>query len=248
MTKFCWFEYVSKPTETAKAQAFYGELFNWKTKDVPLGGDTYQMVAIGDETIGGYSPQAGVPHTAWLSHLLVGDVAKSVAQVTELGGSVKMPPMAIPGMGTMAVVADPKGGVFSLWQADKPDPASGEFLGTPGSWCWNELFTDDVGASVAFYAAIGGFAARPMEIPGVAYQVLSTGGHDRGGVMQSPMPGIPQHWLPYVQVANAAHTVERAKRLGATVTAPPTTIPNVGTIAVFADPLGAAFGILQPAT
>jgi len=40
--------------------------------------------------------------------------------------------------------------------------------------------------------------------------------------------------------------VERAKRLGATVTSPPTTIPNVGTIAVFADPLGASFGILQP--
>lgn len=246
MTKFCWFEYVSKPSDVAKAQAFYGELFNWKTKDVPMGGDTYQMIALGEHTIGGYSPQDGVPYTAWLAHLAVANVATTVGAITQRGGSVKMPAMAIPGMGTMAVVADPKGGVFALWQAEKSGPESGEFLGKPGSWCWNELFTDDVAASVKFYSEVGAFTSRKMDIPGMDYAVLSNGGKERGGVMKAPMPGIPQSWLPYLQVENAAHIVERAKRLGATVTSPPTTIPNVGTIAVFADPLGASFGILQP--
>ena len=40
--------------------------------------------------------------------------------------------------------------------------------------------------------------------------------------------------------------VEHAKRLGATVMAPPTLIPDVGTFSVMLDAQKAAFAILQP--
>ncbi len=64
--------------------------------------------------------------------------------------------------------------------------------------------------------------------------------------MKSPMPGIPQHWMPYVQVASADQSTERAKRLGADIKVPPNSVPGVGRLAVFTDPLGASIGILQP--
>jgi predicted enzyme related to lactoylglutathione lyase len=61
------------------------------------------------------------------------------------------------------------------------------------------------------------------------------------------MPGIPQHWLPYVQVASADETAAKAKRLGFELAVPPSDIPNVGRFSVLVDPQGASIGILQPA-
>jgi hypothetical protein len=65
--------------------------------------------------------------------------------------------------------------------------------------------------------------------------------------MKKMMPQQPHAWLPYVQVASADATAEKAKRLGAAIIVPPSDIPNVGRFAIFADPLGAPLGILQPA-
>ena len=60
------------------------------------------------------------------------------------------------------------------------------------------------------------------------------------------MPGMPQNWMPYVQVASTDATVARATQLGATIKMPGETVPGVGRLAVFLDPLGAPLGILQP--
>ena len=43
MSKFVWFEYVSK--DIAKAQGFFGELFNWGVKKVPMPGGDYAMIS-----------------------------------------------------------------------------------------------------------------------------------------------------------------------------------------------------------
>ncbi len=61
------------------------------------------------------------------------------------------------------------------------------------------------------------------------------------------MPGVPNHWLPYVQVASADQAVEKAKRLGATVRVDAQDIPNVGRFAILGDPSNASIGVLQPA-
>ncbi|MBL9016383.1 MAG: VOC family protein [Myxococcales bacterium] len=247
--RFCWFEYVSK--DAAKAQGLYGELFHWKTQSMPapgLPGGQYTMIAAGEHTIGGYVPAPpGAPaHATWLAHLQVESAAKTVAAIEAAGGSVKMAPQAMGDLGTYAVVADPKGGVFALWQPRKPEAA--EYRGVAGTWCWNELYTDAPEASVAFYATIGGFTDAPMDMgPMGTYHVLESAGKPRAGVMTSPMPGIPQHWLPYVQVASTDDTAARAKRLGFELVVPPDDIPNVGRFSVLRDPQGAAIGILQPA-
>lgn len=66
-----------------------------------------------------------------------------------------------------------------------------------------------------------------------------------GGMMKSP-PGVPfSFWLAYVGVDNCDKVTERATRLGATVTVPPTDIPNVGRFACWMDPQQAAIAVLQ---
>src|SRR5262249_34385932 len=51
--KFVWFEHVSK--DAKKAQAFYAEVLGWKVQGFPMGEQTYEMIFVGDNMIGGYS-------------------------------------------------------------------------------------------------------------------------------------------------------------------------------------------------
>lgn len=245
--RFVWFEYMSK--DLRKAQAFFGELFGWKTKEVQTPESPYTMIAVGDSTIGGYwpPPKEGAPeHAQWISHLQVEDANASAERVKSLGGTVKMPPMTVANYGTFAVVEDPTGAVFSLWQ---PAQAQGndDYRGQPGFWVWNELYTDDPDKAVAFYTALGGFEHDKMEMGEAGtYHLLKKDGAGRAGVMKKPMPEIPSMWLPYVQVEDTDRTAERAAKLGGKVQVPPTDIPDVGRFALLIDPQGAAIGILKP--
>ena len=245
--RFVWFEYSS--ADARKGQAFYGELFGWKTKEIQTPQAPYVMIAVGDETIGGYwpAPPEGAPqHAHWISHLQVENATESAAMVKSLGGQVKMEPMVVEGFGTFAVVQDPTGAVFSLWQPVKAE-GSGDFKGKPGCWVWNELHTDDPAKAIAFYKSLGGFTEEKMDMGEMGtYHLLNKDGAGRAGVMKSPMAGIPSQWLPYVQVEDADRAAERAKKLGATLTVPPTDIPDVGRFAVVTDTQGAAIGILKP--
>jgi uncharacterized protein len=241
---FVWFEYVSK--DAPKAQGFFGELFGWSTKKVPMPQGDYTMIAVGDRTIGGYmEPPAGAPaHAHWLSHLRVESAKAKAEQVKSLGGKIAMDAFKVGEFGTMAVVVDPHGASFALWQPAKvepqPEPATGTF-------CWNELFSADPEKSVAFYRAVGGFDVEVMTGMEQPYHLLKSEDVPRAGIMKQMMPGQPHAWLPYVQVANADASTEKATKLGATVIVPPTAIPNIGRFAIFSDPQGSPLGILQPA-
>ncbi len=246
--RFVWFEYVSK--ELSKAQGFFGELFNWTTQSMPapgLPGGQYTMIASGAHTLGGYlaTPPGAPANAHWLAHLQVESATESAAKITAGGGVVHKEPAAMGDLGTYAIAADPLGGVFALWQPAKAEP--GEYRGEAGAFCWNELYTENVEQSVAFYETIGGFKDVPMEMgPMGTYHVLNSFEKGRAGIMKSPMPGIPQHWMPYVQVANADNSLDKAKRLGAEIVVPANSVPGVGRLAVLTDPQGASIGILQP--
>jgi len=243
--RFVWFDYVSN--EGRKAQAFFGELFGWKTKDAPMsGGRSYTMIAVGDATIGGYT-EPPPAKTYWLAYLQVASARETAAKVESLGGTVVKPPFAIGDLATMALVVDPLGAAFALWQPNQVQD-SGGYTGTDGAWIWNELYSEDPDRSVAFYKAIGGFDVETIKMGGGGpgpdrYEILKSDGKGRAGIMK--MPGMPPHWMPYVKVANTDATVDRAKKLGADVKNVET-VPGIGRLAVFLDPQGAPLGILQP--
>jgi hypothetical protein len=243
--RFVWFEYVS--TDAKKAQGFFGELFGWSTKEVPMPDGAYTMIAAPDgTTIGGYfaAPEGMPPKAGWLPYLQVQSAAAIADKLKALGGAIMKPPFKVGDFATMAVVADPLGAGFALWQPNKveeaPKPSAGHFV-------WNELTSKDPDASVKFYSQIGGFTSSKMDMGGMGtYHLLESDGQSRAGIMGQPMPEAPHAWTPYVQVANADQSVDKAKRLGATIVVPPTQIPNVGRFAILVDTQGAATGILQP--
>ena len=241
--KFVWFEYVAKDID--KAKGFFGELFGWTTQEVPMPDGPYSMIASGGRTIGGYLPTpAGAPEQPhWLSMLQVDSAKETAAKVEKLGGKVLKPVSKVGDFGTLAIVADPHGGALGLWQPAKAEDAPAP---TTNTFTWNELASSDPAASVKFYTAIGGFTEKAMQMEQGTYHVLESGGQPRAGIMAKMMPQQPHAWLPYVQVASADKTVEKAKKLGGNVIVPPTDIPNVGRFSIITDNQGAALGVLQP--
>ncbi|MFT3697289.1 MAG: VOC family protein [Kofleriaceae bacterium] len=238
--RFVWFEYGSK--DVKKAQGFFGELFNWSTVDVPMPQGSYTMISAGDATIGGYPPHmANMDQSYWATHLQVEDAEASAQKAKQLGGTIVVPTMQLGSVGKMAVIEDPTGGHVPLWQPTSREPG-GDYANKMGQFCWNELHTPDPEAATKFYAALCGYEANTIDRGRGPYTMLAKDGKSRAGVIKDTQAV----WIPYVQVANTDATLEKAKKLGATISMPAINMP-IGRIASFVDPQGAALGLVQPA-
>ena len=76
----------------------------------------------GEAYIGGIPPAAHrSPNTPphWLPYIFVSDCAAMTEKAKSLGASLCVKPMEMEGVGTFAVVADPQGAVFSLFQTGR---------------------------------------------------------------------------------------------------------------------------------
>ena len=108
--------------------------------------------------------------------------------------------------------------------------------------------TSDVAGAARFYGGLFGWAAQDAGM-GVdhPYSMWMRGKDGVGGAMPLPAPGVPPHWLPYVEVANVDASASKAASLGGTVVMPPMDIPGGhGRCAVVKDPQGAHLGIYTP--
>lgn len=110
-------------TDVATATAFYAEVLGVTWDANAMEGGEYVALMVDGRAVGGAT--APVPPDApprWNVYFNVDACAASVATVVELGGSVVVPTMEMPGIGIMALVADPQGASFWLMQA--PDQAA----------------------------------------------------------------------------------------------------------------------------
>jgi uncharacterized protein len=117
--------------------------------------------------------------------------------------------------------------------------------GTPS---WVDHATKDLEASNAFYGALFGWEAEDQGEEMGHYTLLRKGGKTVAGNMSVMAESQPSVWVTYVSVDNADATVDLAKKAGAMVFAEPMDVADIGRMAVFADPEGAAIGVWQPKT
>ncbi|RJQ50689.1 MAG: VOC family protein [Nitrospiraceae bacterium] len=106
-----------------------------------------------------------------------------------------------------------------------------------------ELQTQDVKKSRKFYADM--FDWKLEEIPGMDYTMINVGEGTGGGIMQKPVPDIPDNWLPYILVDDIAASTKKAQTLGAAICKDVTEVPGMGWFSVITDPTGAVFGLWQ---
>jgi predicted enzyme related to lactoylglutathione lyase len=249
---FCWPELVT--TDQRAATAFYRDLFDWNVNERPISqGESYSMFQIRNRPVGAaYAMRAehrqqGVP-AHWASYVAVASVDDAVKQAQALGATIVAPAFDVMDAGRMAVLQDPTGAMFMLWQAGKHYGAG--VLNEPGALCWTELATRDTKAAEAFYTRLFGWTAKvggegtPME-----YTEFSNQGRPGVGMMQMPaqVPAeVPPYWMPYFQVVDCDGSAAKAKQLGAHVAVPPMDIPGTGRFAVINDPQGAMFAVFTP--
>ena len=107
-------------TDIAAARRFYGGLFGWDAQEMPTDDQgPYTMFYLdGRPAAGGGElgpEQAGMP-PAWTMYTSGVDAAATAAAAVRLGGTVMMPVMEVTGQGRMAMIADPTGAVFGIWE------------------------------------------------------------------------------------------------------------------------------------
>jgi len=152
-------------------------------------------------------------------------------------------------VGRMAVIQDPTGATFCVWQAKKHSGTG--IVGVDGTLCWADLSTPDPELAGKFYSGLFGWTLTPGEgkTDTSGYLHIKNGENFIGGIPPSAHrdSNIPSHWLGYIRTSNCDATAGKAKQLGASFVMAPTTFENVGRMAVIADPQGAVFAIFQAA-
>jgi uncharacterized protein len=235
-------------TDAEAARTFYGELFGWKFEVAGEEAGYYSMAVLDGREVAGVGPMQSQEHPpVWTTYLATADVEATTADAVRAGGTVVAPVLDVFEFGRMAVVQDPTGGVFGLWQA-------GSHIGTgrvnePGTLVWNELLTRDYDAAKEFYAHVFSHTFTELGDGGFQYSTIEVDGQTVGGLGGMP-PGVPDevpaHWRTYFAVDDADAAVEKAVSLGGSVRRPAEDMPY-GRHADLADPQGAMFSVIKPA-
>lgn len=234
---------VSSP-DVDRAVAFYSALFGWDVDEGSPDTGGYRIAMLGGRTVCGIAPLMNPGPPAWTTYVNV-DSADGIAKlVKDNGGMVFMEPMDVLDIGRWALLSDPTGAAFSLWQA-------GKFAGfgvveEPNTFAWIDLATRDRAAALKFYRDVFGWEVTDDP----AYPQVGLDGKQFGGVMDmgDMFPDeMPAHWNPFFLVTDVDAVADKAKQLGGGVLHGPEDTPmeHGPRIAVLHDGQSAPFGIFS---
>jgi predicted enzyme related to lactoylglutathione lyase len=247
---------IGSPDPDATAR-FYSGLFGWQVNDPnpdpQYGG--YRMATINGRPVAGIGPaqMPGVPF--WSTYFSVEDADTTAKVVQDVGGQVLAEPFDVGPFGRMAVLTDPLGAQFSVWQPREHIGAG--LVGEHGTLVWNELNTRDRDRVKEFYGKVFGWHVHDVDMGlGFIYTVakLTEDENDQGVAGMMPMSenqgDRPDHWKVYFATDDADATAAKATELGGGVIMPPETMAGVGRIAVLSGPHGEEIMIIAnlPAT
>ncbi len=245
--RFCWHELLTNDTDAAAD--YYTKVVGWGIMAWDQD-PSYRMWTANGMPIGGLMtlpPDAkamGAP-PAWLWYTSTPNVDATVAGAERLGAKNLSGMLDVPNVGRMAVMADPQGATFGVYQPSGDTPGHD---GKPnmGEISWHELVTTDWKAGFDFYRTLLGWEKMDVMDMGPAgtYQMFGRLGVMQGGIYNKPaeMPG-PPHWLCYARVPDAGKAAALAAKHGGKVTMGPMDVPGGDRIAMCVDPQGAAFAV-----
>ncbi len=249
---FCWPELST--TDQKAAVSFYRGLFGWDVNDFPMGPDeVYSTFQLRGKSVGAAYNQRPEerqhnvpPH--WNSYVSVASAEEAAKKAESLGAKTLMAAFDVMDFGRMAVIQDPTGAVFQVWEPKKHIGA--QVLREPGALTWTELATNDTAGAKKFYTSLFGWKEKTSDGAGMTYTEFSVGDTPQAGMMvmndQMKAMHVPPNWMPYFQVADVDATANKAKELGGNLFVPPMDIPNTGRFSVISDPQGAVFAIYKP--
>ena len=244
---FCWAECSTTDFEGAKD--FYTQVFGLDFEETSIPGGKYGQFQQSGKNVAGLTQQQpeeqeqGIP-PHWNTYIAVEDAEVVAKEAEGLGGTIVAPAFDVLESGRMAVVMDPTGAAFGLWQAK--DHIGAQVYAEEGTISWWELMTQDPKRAIEFYTQLFGYGIEEFPSETGPYMVLKHKGENAAGVMATPEPEIPAVWTPYFGVADAEATFKKAIDLGGTAMLPITEAEGVGRFSWIADPQGAVIAFIQP--
>jgi len=251
---FVWCELMT--TDTAAAESFYRKVVGWTSVPFAPDGSYNVFNNAAGAGVGGVmklpdsAKQMGAP-PHWLMYVGTPSVDDTAMRIARLGGRVLKQPEDIPNTGRFAVVQDPFGATFGIFQPPPNRPGRSGPAGV-GDFSWFELYTPNPEGAWNFYQALFGWektSAMDMGEMGV-YQMFGRGGGVPNGGIMKPPPGAPPAWMPYARVKDAKAAAATATANGGKIINGPMEVPGGDWIAQGMDPQGAMFSVhsLKPAS
>lgn len=247
--EFCWADLGT--TDLPAAKKFYSKIFGWKSFDNDMGpAGIYSMQRLDGKDICAIhtagSAMEGKPKPFWLPYIGVKNVERAIKKAAAAGATVHLGAQDVPNAGRMAILGDPAGVGFALWEAQ--GNIGTRLKQVPGTIGWHDLSTPDRAGATKFYSKVFGWKVQTQDFSGNSYYLFKLAGKRDGigGMWPQPLPQTAPTWFTYWGVKNCARTVTQVKRLGGKVLLGPITVPETCSFAILEDPQGAGFGVLQP--
>ena len=115
----CWRELATKDLPTAID--FYSKMFGWTLEQAKVTQMDYKEIHIDGVAYGGmmaidenWGPEP--PPSHWNSYVAVENADDTAEKIKSNGGTIKHGPFDAPGVGRIAMVADPSGAPFAIIQ------------------------------------------------------------------------------------------------------------------------------------
>jgi uncharacterized protein len=180
------------------------------------------------------------PDCFWNVYLATSDCNRTAERAREAGGTLLMEPMDVMDQGRMALVRDPVGAQFGLWEGRAHVGA--QVVNEPGSLVRNDLVTPTPEPAREFYAAVFDFTLdRNEAMPEADFTFLRRpDGHEVGGIMGAP--GSVSAWSTTFEVAGTDEAARRAVEASGRSDEPQDFL--YGRIATITDPFGAEFTVI----
>lgn len=240
----CWVTNVVR--DLPAARAFYENLFGWTTEGDSADDASYAVARLRGRDVAGLAADA--ESRGWSTEIAVDDLAAAVARATDAGGTVLQEPMDFDPIGKLAVLADPAGAAFGLWEPG--DRRGAELVNEPGAWSMSALRSPDPEASIAYYGAVFGWKPEPFG-PATMFRLPGY----FGGEPQQPVSrdvvavlipsGSAPVWAVDFWISDVHAAVAKVEELGGSVVVPAHDRQPPFRQAVLADPEGGTFSISQ---
>jgi predicted enzyme related to lactoylglutathione lyase len=189
----------------------------------------------------------------WMPHIQVADVAASVQQALDLGGSVLMHAQDAHGTSQWAVLLDPNGAAFGLIPVIPAEaiPPIPDEAGPTGRIAWLDLTVADASATRDFYRQVVGWAVQDIAMEDGSeqyadYAMLVSEGNPAAGVCyaRGVNTGLPPVWMLYLPVGDIAESLRRVQEEGGKVVKTVQGQDGAYVYAAVQDPVGVYIGLL----
>jgi predicted enzyme related to lactoylglutathione lyase len=251
LSGFIWYELLtSDPVAAAK---FYGEVLGWTSADSGKPGMDYRILSMNGSGIGGLmaipaaAAKAGMK-PAWLGYIQVGNVDKAILAIIAAGGAEHMPATDIPGVGRIAMVADPQGANIYIMKPEGSGTSTAFSPGVPGHGGWHELHAKDGASALDFYCKQFGWRkSSEMDMgPMGTYYMFNVGTEQMFGGMMSDSKASRPYWLYYFCVDDIDAANRRVAKNGGQTMVEPHQVPTGAWILQARDLQGAQFALVGP--